>query len=357
MDRMIKYRKAAVHIVLIAAFALVFLMQEKSASAYLDDSVELSISHSDDCSCGISGEPDYFIPGSTHKFELGVRGSVTSFDDLTGCKYEWKSGGISESGDTISTLVSSDGKTACYRLEDSGRTDDPIAMVSATLSYTGFTTDGNVVEEAGDGGCSSILHLKDEFWIASANCNPGMTVTYGDSKKLKLYAQHFTLDDPLGGAVDDITSWIDWGKVRTSGCGVKVTSDGILETADGIEGEFRINVAPAVSAPEGVFLDVISDAMTGIVETNDSSAVAADNAVLKLKVQAKKGAKKIVVKTARKASIEVIVEGRKYTISSAKNKNGKVTVKLSKKLSKGQSVKVTVSKSGFANRVKNLKIK
>lgn len=352
---MIKYRKAAVHIVLAAAFVSAFLVQKKLVFAYDEGSVDLMISHARDCSCGVSGSPDYFIPGSTHKFELGVRGSVTSFDDLTGCKYEWKSGGVSESGDAISTLVESNDRTAWYRLEDSGR--ESSAVVSATLSYTGFMKDGNVVQENGDGGCSSILSLKDEFWIASANCNPGMTVELGKSKKLKLYAQHFTLDAPLGEAVDDVTSWIDWGKVRTSGCGVKVTSDGTLETTDSVEGEFRINAASAVNAPEGVALDIMSDAMTGVVRLNNSSTVVTDNAVLKLNVRAKKGEKKIVIKTAKKAAIEVVVENKSYTVSAAKNKNGKVTVKLSKKLSKGQSVKVTASKSGFADRVKNVKIK
>lgn len=111
----------------------------------------------------------------------------------------------------------------------------------------------------------------------------------------------------------------------------------------------------AVNAPAGAVFDSRLEPIVGVVIENKNSTTSSKE--LKLKVSAKKGAKKIVVKTDKKASVEVVVAGKRYSFSSVKNKTGKVTVKLSKKLSKGQSVKVSVSKDGFIGRNITLKIK
>lgn len=332
-----------------------------TTQASYEGTYEISISHSDDCECGVPDMPSYYVPGSIHKFELSLHkypasGGVIArpFDDLTGYKYEWNSGGISSAG-TLSTLIRSEGTTAWYQLEESGRSGSPTALVSASLSYTGYMEDGQTIQEEAEGGSTSILELRDEFWIASTNCNPNITITHGDSQKLQLYAQHFTLDDPLGKAIDDVTSWVDWSNVRTSGCGVTVSKNGVLETMNGGTGNFGISFHSAVHTPEGVILDLRSDPIIGTV-TEDKNPTG-NLKELKLKISAKKGTKKIIVKTDKKANVKVVISNQRYTFSSAKNKTGKVTVQLPKKLSKGQTVKVHVSKNGFADRHTTIKIK
>lgn len=241
--------KVGLFLALTTVLTTIPLVPDMITQAYYEGTYELDISHSDDCECGVPGAPSYYIPGSIHKFELSVlkypaSGGVIArpLDDLIDYKYEWSSG-TSSSGDTLSTLIRSDGTTAWYQLEDSGRSNqngEPSALVSASLSYTGYLENGQTVQEEGDGGATIILPLKDEFWIASTNCNPSMTVKYGDSQKLQLFAQHFTLDDPLGKTVEDVTSWVDWSKVSTSGCGITVSGDGVLETINGGIGDFGI---------------------------------------------------------------------------------------------------------------------
>lgn len=85
------------------------------------------------------------------------------------------------------------------------------------------------------------------------------------------------------------------------------------------------------------------------------------------KITAKKGKKSITVKTVKKAKVtitlskKIIRSGKKtvkkITVSAAKNKAGTVTVKLSSKLKKGMKVKVTVTKSGYETKTKNVKVK
>lgn len=131
--------------------------------------------------------------------------------------------------------------------------------------------------------------MRNEFWIASTNCNPNVTVKYSDSQKLQLFAQHFTLDDLLGKTVDDVTSWIDWSKVRTSGCGITVSSDGVLETINGGVDDFGISFSSAVNAPEGTVFDSRLQPIKGVV-TESKNTIASKE--LKLKVSAKKELKK-----------------------------------------------------------------
>lgn len=65
----------------------------------------------------------------------------------------------------------------------------------------------------------------------------------------------------------------------------------------------------------------------------------------------------MVIKTDKKVSVKVVVANKKYTFSAVKNTTRKAIIKLSKKLSKEQSVKISVSKDGFTSRHTTLKIK
>lgn len=61
----------------------------------------------------------------------------------------------------------------------------------------------------------------------------------------------------------------------------------------------------------------------------------------------------MVIKTDKKVSVEVVVANKKYTFSAVKNTTRKAIIKLSKE----QSVKISVSKDGFTSRHTTLKIK
>lgn len=61
----------------------------------------------------------------------------------------------------------------------------------------------------------------------------------------------------------------------------------------------------------------------------------------------------MVIKTDMKVSVEVVVANKKYTFSAVKNTTRKAIIKLSKE----QSVKISVSKDGFTSRHTTLKIK
>lgn len=77
---------------------------------------------------------------------------------------------------------------------------------------------------------------------------------------------------------------------------------------------------------------------------------------LKLSVTAKKGKKKITVKTTPNAKVTVQYNGKKWkNINSGSS--GKVTVTYSKKLKKGKKVTVTVKKSGYTTKKKTVKVK
>lgn len=87
---------------------------------------------------------------------------------------------------------------------------------------------------------------------------------------------------------------------------------------------------------------------------------------LKLKVKAKKGKKTVKISTTKKAKItvvlkrKIIVKGKKKVkkviISAKKNKKGTTTLLLAGKLKKGDTITVTIKKTGFKNVKKKVKI-
>lgn len=85
-----------------------------------------------------------------------------------------------------------------------------------------------------------------------------------------------------------------------------------------------------------------------------------------LKVTAKKGKKKIKISTTKKAKIRIVVKKKiiikgkkrvkKITIPVKQNKKGKYTLRLSRKLKKGDTITVQVQKSGYQSVKKKVKI-
>lgn len=88
--------------------------------------------------------------------------------------------------------------------------------------------------------------------------------------------------------------------------------------------------------------------------TKTTSAKPAAKKSLKVKLSAKRGAKKVTVTSVKKASVKVKI-GKK-TYKGKTNAKGKATVKTCK-LKKKMSVKVTISKSGYKTTTKTIKIK
>lgn len=89
--------------------------------------------------------------------------------------------------------------------------------------------------------------------------------------------------------------------------------------------------------------------------------------ISKLQINAKKGSKKIQITTIKRAKVKIQLNkklfkkgGKKVrtvTISANKNKKGKITVRLTKKIPKKTRIKVTVSKAGYKTKKKTRKIK
>ncbi len=77
---------------------------------------------------------------------------------------------------------------------------------------------------------------------------------------------------------------------------------------------------------------------------------------LKLSVTAKKGKKYIVVKTTKNAKITAKYKNKKWKNVNS-GSSGKVKLRYSKKLKKGQKVTVTVKKSGYKTKKKTFKVK
>lgn len=69
----------------------------------------------------------------------------------------------------------------------------------------------------------------------------------------------------------------------------------------------------------------------------------------------KKGTKKLVGKTQKKAKVVVKIGKKKYTVKS--NKKGKFVIKLSKKLKKKDKIQITVSRKGYKTKKKTVKVK
>ena len=69
----------------------------------------------------------------------------------------------------------------------------------------------------------------------------------------------------------------------------------------------------------------------------------------------KKGSKKIVGKTLKKATIIVKIGKKTYKVKA--NKKGKFTIELKKKLKKKQKIVVTAKKSGYKTKKKIFKVK
>ncbi len=76
---------------------------------------------------------------------------------------------------------------------------------------------------------------------------------------------------------------------------------------------------------------------------------------LKCKVTAKKNKKKVTVKTTPYATVKVKYAGKTY--KRVAGANGKVTIKLSKKLKKGKKIRVTITKTGCSKISKKIAVK
>lgn len=76
-----------------------------------------------------------------------------------------------------------------------------------------------------------------------------------------------------------------------------------------------------------------------------------------MSLTAKKGKRKIIGKTIKKATVKVKIGKRTYTVKS--NAKGKFTVKLKgkAKLKKGQKIKVRVLKNGYKSKSNTFRVK
>lgn len=122
------------------------------------------------------------------------------------------------------------------------------------------------------------------------------------------------------------------------------------------------------TTPDATQTPAISPAPTSVpTQTPNTVSKNSKKKISTLAVTAKKGKKSITVKTLKKANVKItlskkiIKNGKKVTktiaIKAAKNKSGKVTVKLSKALEKKMKITVVVSKSGYTAKKKVLTVK
>lgn len=265
----------------IALMVTSFVGDMDTAYAHYTGDIEMTVNHAKDCPCGFpETDLNYFIPGSTHKFELATEQLSNSpkLDEILGLTYEWKS---SEN----SILTKEEGMTAWYRLE--GLSNDPewdYFTIGANFSYTGYVSDGVTVTQSESGIASKLYYLFEEFWLISPSCNPKITIERETSQALKLYAKHCTTSFPYGKAAD-ITSWVDWSKAGSSGCGVKVRPDGVLEafSKNGTGwGDFAVSIFQAIrqspTLPKGAIWNTFGTiyCITGTVVKNQSQQPASN---------------------------------------------------------------------------------
>ncbi len=258
-------RKAGVLALAFSVFAASVVLIPQDVGAHLTATVEGSLRHADDCECKAANlGNNWYIPGSIHKFNLEFSTDVSNIIDL---EYEYRS-------EDSSVLIKSDGFSAWYQINR--RTDNQSVHPNVAYSYTGYKKNGVVYDEI-DGGIASscILEIEDDFYVVSSSCNPPITIKGNTSQQLKVYAQHFTLSDPYGSSVEDVTSWIDWSQVDKSGTSIEVSNTGLL-TAPNTKrgGEFTIGIYnKALKLPAGVLLTVTGpSALRGNVIPNSSDS-------------------------------------------------------------------------------------
>ena len=78
----------------IALMVTSFVGDMDTAYAHYTGDIEMTVNHAKDCPCGFPEKDlNYFIPGSTHKFELATRqlSNAPKLDEILGLTYEWKS--------------------------------------------------------------------------------------------------------------------------------------------------------------------------------------------------------------------------------------------------------------------------
>ncbi len=262
--------------------AALFLGNRGTAYAHYTGDVLMDVDHAKDCPCGFpETSVNYFIPGSTHKFELAVNQLSNSpkIDEILGLTYEWKS-------NEHSILTKEEGTTAWYRFEGLSKdTEWDSFSANANFSYTGYVSDGVTVEQNETGIASKRYYLLEDFFMISPSCNPKISINSGASQPLKLYAKHYTAAHPYGETAD-ITSWVDWSKASTSGCGVTVRPDGVLQ-APIVKGnkaeDFQIGIFQAIrqspTLPKGVIWNTFgtSYCITGTVAPQPSQQQPAAN--------------------------------------------------------------------------------
>ncbi len=250
--------------------AAVWYGQTETAYAHYTGTVEMKVDHAKDCPCG---SPElgsyYFIPGSEHKFQTSVLqlSNSVKIDRVIGLKYEWNAKkGVS--------LVKTEGDAVWVKIESG---DQDSFSVELAFSYTGYVSEGVEYQEVESGLSSGGGEVRKEFYLVTEQCNPKIEIQEGKSQTLKVYAKHFTVADPYGKDVKEITSWIDWSKadVRCSTVGgkdvVELTSNGVLKAIGGIKKseDFRVSIFQAVyksdKVPSGTVCWVIGDPVRGAV--------------------------------------------------------------------------------------------
>lgn len=153
--------------------------------------------------------------------------------------------------------------------------------------------------------------------------------------------------------------------------GTTISSDGIgsiempVQLADNAEAaekkQICIAVTGAVCYTKGETVDVKAGKVSDETNTDTDNVPNVKPIVVKKDIttlkftSAKAGSKKLVGKTVKNGNVTVKAVSKTYTVKA--DKKGRFTVKLKKKLTKGDTVKVTVKKSGYNKKTKTFQVK
>lgn len=153
--------------------------------------------------------------------------------------------------------------------------------------------------------------------------------------------------------------------------GTTVSSEGIgslempIQLADDEEAakakQVCIAVTEATCYTKGETVDVTAGKVSENTSTDTDDVPVVEPTVTKKKIgtlkliSAKVGSKKIVGKTVKGGKVTVKAASKTYSVKA--DTKGKFTVKLKKKLVKGDKIKITVKKNGYNTKTKSFKVK
>lgn len=208
--------------------------------------------------------------------------------------------------------------------------------------------------------------LYDQFYAryyGTANVEKSLSNTYNDGS-----GGYSALSGFINGRAKNVDTMLTWANKKLLKLGYGITEE-VEETPVPEEptntAEPSATDAIVTAAPAAPAAPATAQAATAQAATKPS-VIATEPALKTHNVKIKIKNKKIVIKCTKKAKVvvksnkKIMKKGKKkvkkITVKANKNKKGKVTIKLSKKIKKGMKFTIKISKNGYTDFKKKVKI-